>query len=409
MSELINNREQRQEILRGLIMELHDGKSVEEVKARFGELIKGISTREIGEMERNLVMNGLPVEEIQRLCDVHAAVFKGSIEDVHAIKKPQETPGHPLNTFLSENRAIERLVEERIRPNLEAFQANDSKNNLDILAEDFKLLWDIDKHYIRKENLVFPYMERYGITAPPKVMWGVDDEIRAMVKQTRKMIANYNHDKNDLVQKANEAVTKLVDMIFKEEAILFPMILDTFTEDDWALIAEESDQLGYSLFQPVTKWEPVRTDSEERNPEDDKIITDEGYIKFDTGIVNHEELTAIINTIPLDIAFVDKEGSVKFFSQGKERIFPRAKAIIGRKVQNCHPPTSVHIVEKVIENLRTGKKESEDFWIKRGDMFVLIRYLAVRNKNGEFLGTLEVTQNIKPLQELTGEKRLLDE
>lgn len=407
MSEYINNRQYRQKILKELIMELHEGKSVDEVKARFQELIKGVSTKEIGEMEKNLVMEGMPIEEIQRLCDVHAAVFKGSIEDIHAVRKPEETHGHPVHTFLIENRELEKLINERIKPDLEAFKANDSKNHLDILAEDFKELWNIDKHYSRKENLLFPYMERYGITAPPKVMWGVDDEIRASIKRVRSLIGNYRNNRDELAEKAEEAITKTLDMIFKEENILFPMVLDTLAEDEWKKIADESDDIGYCLIEPVTKWEPVKTDIKEKEEEKGDVPSNNGYITFDTGIMMPEEISAVFNTLPLDITFVDKDGAVKYFSQGKERIFPRTKAIIGRQVQNCHPPASMHIVEQVVENLKSGKKDSEDFWIKRGDLYVYIRYFAVRNQNNEYLGVLEVTQNIKPIQDITGEKRLV--
>ncbi|MGE5632088.1 MAG: DUF438 domain-containing protein [Caulobacteraceae bacterium] len=171
MSEIINNREFRQKILKEIIMELHGGKTVEEVKPRFEELIKGISATEITEMEQALIRDGMPAEEIQRLCDVHAAVFKGSIEDIHKPQKPEETPGHPIHTFKLENREIEKLINERIKPHLQEFGSSDSKENIYKLLEDINLLLDIDKHYSRKENLLFPYMEKYGITAPPKVMW----------------------------------------------------------------------------------------------------------------------------------------------------------------------------------------------------------------------------------------------
>ncbi len=124
--------------------------------------------------------------------------------------------------------------------------------------------------------------------------------------------------------------------------------------------------------------------------------------------INVNKISALLNTLPLDITFVDKDGVVKYFSNGSERIFARTKAVIGRKVQNCHPPASVHVVEEVVENLRSGKKDHEDFWIKMGLRYAYIRYFAVRDENGEFLGVLEVTQDIKPIQEITGEKRLVD-
>ncbi len=410
MSEFINNREYRKKVLKQLIKELHDGKTVDEVKPRFEELIKGVSVQEIAEIEQTLIKEGMPVEEIQRLCDVHAAVFKGSIEEIHRPQKPEEIPGHPIHTFKLENQEIQKLIDRRIKPHLDDFKDSDSAENVRNLADDFALLWEIDKHYLRKENLLFPFMEKYGITAPPKVMWGVDDEIRESIKEVRALLENYNGNKEQVVSKANEAIHKVEEMIFKEENILFPMVLDTLSEDEWIKIEQNSDEFGYSLTKPAGKWQPVRVDVEQKAQEQGEHPSGtREYVQFDTGILTPKEINAIFNTLPIDMTFVDKDGIVKYFSQGKERIFARPKTIIGRRVENCHPPASVHVVEKIVERLKSGKKDHEDFWIKMGDKFVYIRYFAVRDNHGEFLGIIEVTQDIKPIQEITGEKRLLDE
>ncbi|KUO71265.1 MAG: PAS domain S-box protein [Clostridia bacterium BRH_c25] len=408
MSEIINNREYRQKMLKDIIMELHAGKTVEEVKARFEELIKDISATEISEMEQALIMDGMPVEEIQRLCDVHAAVFKGSIEEIHKVQKPEETPGHPIHTFRLENRELEKHINEKLKPHLEEFKGADSKENIYKLLEDVNLLLDIDKHYSRKENLLFPYMEKYGITAPPKVMWGVDDEIRAAIKEVKAKLQNYNGEKEEIYTKADKAANRVVEMIFKEENILFPMVMETLSEDEWLIIEGESDEIGYCLVGPQGKWKPSRTDVEEKQKETGQTASD-GYLKFETGLLTAKEIGLIFNNLPLDITYVDKDGAVKYFSQGKERIFPRTKAIIGRQVHNCHPPASVHIVEKLVEDFKAGRKDSEGFWIKMGGMFVYIRYFAIRDEKGDYAGTLEVTQNIKPIQEISGEKRLVSE
>ena len=408
MSEIINNREYRQKVLKELIMELHAGKTVEEVKSRFEELIKGVSASEISEMEQALIMEGMPVEEIQRLCDVHAAVFKGSIEDIHKVQKPDETPGHPVHTFKLENRELEKLINERLKPHLAGFRASDNSENIYKLLEDINLLLDIDKHYSRKENLLFPYMEKYGITAPPKVMWGVDDEIRAAIKEIKGMLQDYKGEKEQVYTKADEAAGRVIEMIFKEENILFPMVLETLTEDEWMTIESESDEIGYCLTEPRGKWKPERTDVEEKQKETGQTAAD-GYLKFETGLLTAKEISLMFNSLPIDITFVDKDGAVKYFSQGKERIFPRTKAIIGRQVHNCHPPASVHIVEKLVEDFKTGKKDSESFWIKMGGRYVYIRYFAIRDDNGDYAGTMEVTQDIQPIQEISGEKRLVSD
>lgn len=428
MSEYINNREYRQKVLKELIMELHNGKTVDEVKERFEKLIEGVSAAEISMMENQLIREGLPVSEVQRLCDVHAAVFKGSIEEIHMPDNPAEIPGHPVHTFKMENRALERHMEKRIKPVLNELKQTDSPGLRKKLLEEYTKLYEVDKHYLRKENLLFPFLEKYGITAPPKVMWGVDDEIREDIKNVLAMLRDDESKAEVLVEKAEAAMGRVSEMIFKEENILFPMAMDTLNEDEWMKIARESSELGYCLYEPKKEWKPARVNVEEKTkmestkdseteakePDGDDRAwgTQEnggGYIAFETGVLSQRELEAMLNTLPVDITFVDKDGIVKYFSQGTERIFPRTKAVIGRTVTNCHPPASVHIVEKIVEDLKSGKKDHEDFWIKMKGMYVLIRYFAVRDRNGEFVGVLEFTQNIAPLKEIEGEKRLLSE
>lgn len=403
MSELINNREYRQEILKEVIRELHTGKTVNEVKAKFGKAIEGVSPSEISAMEQELVKEGLPIEEIQNLCDVHAAVFKGSIEEIH---HPEEVPGHPIHTLRQENDAIQEHILENINPKLEAFIKEDSPDNINSLIEDINLLWDIDKHYSRKENLIFPYLEKYNITAPPKVMWGVDDEIRALLKEIKLLLKDYRGNKDEVVEKIKHATKQIEEMIFKEESILFPMALETLTEDEWIEIYDESDEIGYAIISPDTEWKLKRVDVDRK--EKNNSLKD-GYVKFETGILSSEEINQIFNAIPGDMTFIDKDDIVKYFSQDENRIFPRTKAVIGRSVQNCHPPASVHVVEKLLADFKSGKKDSEDFWIKMGDLYVLIRYFAIRDENGEYLGTLEFTQDIAPIRAIEGEKRLLSD
>ncbi|HEX3048006.1 MAG TPA: DUF438 domain-containing protein [Bacillota bacterium] len=410
MSELINNREYRRKVIKELITELHQGKSAEEVKIKFAETFQGVSAAEISEAEQALIAEGMPIEEIQRLCDVHAAVFKGSIVEIHRAQNPEETPGHPVHIFKLENRALEKLIQEKIKPHLGAFQTDGPmrEENRRILLDDFFLMGQIDKHYARKENLVFPFMEKYGITAPPKVMWGVDDEIRAAIKETRNLLAQENSSQEEVTRQVNEVAAKVTEMIFKEENILFPMVLETFTEEEWVKIAEESGEIGYCLTQPQTLWKPVNVNMEQKAQAEGQKPSD-GYLRFETGILSLEEIGQMLNTLPVDVTFVDKDGTVKYFSQSKERIFPRPKTVIGRNVRNCHPPASVQIVEKILEDFQAGRKDHEDFWIKMGPRYVYIRYFAVRNEKGDFLGTVEVTQDIKPIQEISGEKRLLSD
>jgi len=408
MSELINNRDkiivdkEKQAKLKEVIMELHAGKSVEEVKEKFAGVIEGVSPLEISMMEVALVKDGLPIEEIQYLCDVHAEVFKGSLEEIH---HPEEVPGHPVYTLREENKALEELMDKDIKSSLDKFMEDDNEDNKFDLIEQVNLLWDIDKHYSRKENLIFPYLEKAGITAPPQVMWGVDDEIREKIKLAKDALVNYSGDKNDIKEKIESAITQIKDMLFKEESILFPMCLETLTEDEWIKVYEGSAEIGYTLIPPQKDWELKRVNVIKK--EEEKGITESGFIKFETGILSSKELNFMLNHIPGDFTFVDKDDVVKYFSQGKERIFARTKAIIGRKVENCHPPKSAHIVEKIVEDFKEGKKDSESFWLQLGEKFVLIQYFAVRDDKGQYLGTLEHSMDIAPIQKIEGEKRLM--
>lgn len=409
MSEMINNREYRQKVLKELIRQLHQGKSVEEVKPAFEKLIEGVSAKEITEMEQALIMEGMPVEQIQSLCDVHAAVFKGSIEEIHRPQKPEEIPGHPVHTFRLENRQLEKLIDEKIRPCTAAWKASGSAESKRALLEAVEELWEVDKHYLRKENLLFPYMEKYGITAPPKVMWGVDDEIRAAIREAKNLLSGGPENREQALEKVKEAADRVIEMIFKEENILFPMVLETLTADEWAVIAEVGGEFGYTLIAPPKGGYVSAGGEPERENGGARASSQDEQVHFDAGAMTPKELNAMLNILPIDITFVDKDGAVKYFNQSKERIFARPKTVIGRQVSNCHPPASVHIVEQIVADLKSGKKDHEDFWIKMGDKYVLIRYYAVRSETGEFLGVVEATQDIGPIQVITGEKRLVSE
>ncbi|MBY0024954.1 DUF438 domain-containing protein [Paenibacillus jamilae] len=421
MSELINNREhtaqeltERQRTLKEIIKELHAGKSVEEVKARFAEAVGGVSVAEISAMEHALMTEeGIPVSEVQRLCSVHTSIFKGSIEDIHRPSGPEEQPGHPVHTFKLENREIERLVNFKLALHAEQFQKEDSPKVIYKLLEDLSLLMDVDKHYSRKENLVFPYLERYGIFGPTKVMWGVDDGIRAAIKDAKKLLTEYNGDRDQIGKALAHIMSEVNEMIFKEENILLPMALSKLTEDEWLKIARESEEIGFCLTAPEREWIPERAEEPvealEQTEDTSTSGTPQGFVRFETGIVSVQQLELLLNHLPVDLTFIDENDVVRYFSHGKERIFARTKAVIGRTVQNCHPPQSVHVVEKLLEDFKAGRKDVEDFWIPIKDKFVYIRYFAVRDSEGRYLGTLEFTQNIAPIRALEGQKRILSE
>lgn len=420
MSEYLGTKQQRQEKLKKLIKKLHDGAGIEEVQDDFKKLTDSISPTEITELEQALVDEGMPISEIQRLCDVHASVFKGSIEDIHRgnANKSKFSEGHPVHTLKAENKAITQHLSGELLIALESYTENPNVSNKNALLSSVAKISQIEKHYSRKENLIFPIMEKYDITAPPQVMWGVDDEIRDTIKAVLAVLEDANPNPQSVKGSVNNLSSQIEEMIFKEEEIMIPMVLDIFTNEDWIAIEKSSSEIGYTMIQQPKRWKP------EKNLIDaikSKAILKSGAvntsmvavdsqtkIKFDAGSLTSEELNSILNTMPIDMTFVGSDNKVRYFTQGKERVFERPLTIIGRQVKHCHPPKSVHIVEGIIEELRSGKKDNEDFWLKLGDLFVYIRYFAVRNKKGKYLGVLEVSQNIKPITELEGEKRLAD-
>lgn len=409
MSEFINNREvnplnktERQQLLKDIIKELHDGKSVEDVKKRFQQAIDKISVNEISQMEQALMTEeGISVEEVQRLCSVHSAVFKGSIEEIHEGEALGTKPGHPIHTFLKENKVIDQFVNFSFSLHRDQFEREQSDTHIEKLISDLTKLLELDKHYSRKENLLFPYLEKAGIFGPTKVMWGVDDKIRLAIKEAKLALIEQSWKLDDLLQQLDFIIEEVTEMIFKEENILLPMALEKLTEDEWLKIEREGDVIGYTFIDQPQKWQPERVQTST-----DSFIK-EGIIQLETGILELNQLELMMNHLPIDITFIDENDVVRYFSHGKERIFHRTKTIIGRTVQNCHPPQSAHIVNALLDDFKSGKKENEDFWIKFRDKYVYIRYFAVRDKEGQYKGTVEFTQNILPIQDISGEKRLM--
>lgn len=399
MSELINNR---QEQLKTIIKQIHNGLPLEEAKIIFKEQFGTVTTEEITSMEHSLIEEGMDISEVQKLCDVHAAVFDGSISDIHKASDLTDIPGHPANVLKQENSRIQTLLHEEIKPYL----GQDDKTSRLMLQIGLERLSEINKHYARKENLLFPGLEKRGVTSIPKVMWGVDNEIRSAIKKLLSALLETNVMVSELSVLFEHTITRVEDMITKENNILLPLLVDTLSLYDWILADEGSDDIGYFLEEPKIRWSQS-PNSQSIDLDDEPELT--GDVTFDAGTLSQTEVNAILNTIPFDMTFIDKDGHVKYFTQGKERIFDRPKTILGRHVNMCHPPQSVHIVDAIVNSFKDGSKDHEDFWIDFHNMFVHIRYYAIRDKNNEYLGTLEVTQDIKPIRELEGEKRLMDQ
>jgi len=406
MSELINNSAERVKKLKSLLLKLHEGVSLEDTKSELSVLLGQVPYGEVVQAEQELIDEGLPASEIQKYCDLHSQALKDNIDLTYAKDVPD---GHPVHTFKMENRAIEKelaaLKNIFIKVKFNPATTNPEKELMNIRAI-FNNLMDIEKHYVKKENIIFSYLERYKITGPSTVMWGKNDEVRGLLKSSLKLASESNDVDAEVLQgfidmMFSPTADAISEMIDKEEKILFPMCLDRFTDIEWYEIKKQSDDVGFCLYAPTAEWVPDgMTSKEEKNISDDKI-------KLPTGSFSNEELEALLNTIPVDITFVDKDDKVKFFSHGGQRIFERSVAILGRQVQYCHPPSSVHIVEKIVNDFKSGAQDSAKFWINMKGMMVHIAYYAVRGKNGEYLGTVEVTQDIKEYKATEGERRLL--
>lgn len=405
MSELINNSRLRVNELKKLILDLHKGTSIEETKKKLIEKLGSVPYGEVVQAEEELIAEGLERDEILKFCDLHAEALKGNIDTTFAKQIPD---GHPVDIFIKENNEIKKVIDKLRHLFYENSKRNTNENSVDLLTqihEQFNLLMDIEKHYLRKENLLFPFLEKHNITGPPMVMWGKHDEIRTFLKSCFKLFEQKDEISsevlNGFVELIFEPTVKLIEeMIYKEEQILFPMCMDVLNEVEWHEISKQSSDIGFCIYSPEKIWRPEFQEEEDLNDNLDKI-------RFENGSLSRDELEAILNTIPVDLTFVDKDDKVKFFSHGGDRIFQRPKAVLGRQVQYCHPPSSVHIVNQILNDFKTGKQSVAKFWINFNGKYVHIAYYAVRNKNGEYLGTLEVTQDIREFKSLEGERRIL--
>ena len=382
-------QESRIETMKGIIKELHAGKDAESQQKKFHELIKDVAPWEIAQMEQRLISEGMPETEIKRLCDVHVKVFQEALEHKTV---PGLPAGHPVHTLMLENRACEGILCEI--QDVKDF-AQEKARLLDLLDR----LGQIDRHFLRKENQLFPILETRGITGPSKVMWALHDDIRGFIKDVRKRVTDGNME-----QVAVDALVKMVnDMIYKEEHILFPMALETLSEEEWAKVRKGEEEIGYAWITPVSSWKA----STETFPH--AVLADKvGSLNLDTGQLTPDQVNLMLTHLPIDISFVNENDEVAYYSASPDRIFPRSPGVIGRKVHNCHPPKSVAMVERILSEFKAGTKSSADFWIQMKGTFLLIRYFAVRDAEGKYRGCLEVSQDVTGIRKLEGQKRLLD-
>jgi PAS domain S-box-containing protein len=393
----------KKEMLKDLIKALHAGVSPDELKQRFKDVLKGAGPTDVAQIEEELVAEGMPREEIQRLCDLHLAVFRESLEGEQSLAPA----GHPIHILMQEHDVLLQSAEElkNIAQGMRA--ARDTTTEVERIRHVEEHLKDSESHYLREENVLFPFLEKHGITQPPAIMWMEHDKIRQMKKNIYQLVdARESMSPQDFAREMEEAASSLVEFLsshfYKENNVLFPTALKVIEQNEWRDIRRQFDELGYCCFTP----EPASLGGETTEARAAQPGT-EGVIPFETGSLSREEIEALFDTLPVDITFVDKEDIVRYFSKSKERIFARTEAVIGRKVQQCHPQKSIHVVNQILDDFKSGRRDVADFWINFEGRFIYIRYFPVRNRNGDYLGCLEVTQDITDTKSLKGEKRLL--
>jgi DUF438 domain-containing protein len=317
--------------------------------------------------------------------------------------------GHPVHTLMEEHHHVLNFAAKLVQNADDLKQVKDFATGAETLKitrhliEHFK---SSQSHYLREENVLFPYLEKHGIAGPPRAMWAEHDQVRAL----EKVIFTLWDERERiglpafaalLREKPQQLQQLLTSHFYKENNILFPMAMQTLTEDEWRAAAVEFDKIGYCCFTPASaRKETAKPDAKE------STSAGTGMIDLDTGSLKIEELKAMLNNLPAEITFVDRDDTFRYFNKVKDPAFPRSKAAIGLKVQNCHPQKSVHLVSKIIEDFRSGASDEVSFWINFKTKYIYIRYLAVRDSEGKYLGCMEVTQDIKDIQKITGEKRL---
>jgi uncharacterized protein len=393
----------RLEALHAIVKDLHAGKSVEEVKPRFEDLIADVEATEIAAMEQKLIEGGVPDSEVKRLCDVHVQVFADALEGHEAVTAPA---GHPMDSFQRENQALLQVTAS-LRKVAEAIgEPPDGaawERLKGALGDTVERLAEIDTHYLRKENQLFPFLEDHGVEGPSKVMWAIHDDIRALIKQARQTITG---DDAALAVSTCLALAKMADdMVTKEEQVLHPMAMDTLGDEEWTRIRAGEGDIGYAFIDGVPDWPAAAATGAASAAAG--AAAPAGLLDLNTGGLSLAELNLVLGALPIDFQYVDEHDRVRFYSEG-HRIFPRSPGVIGRKVQNCHPPASVHKVQQIIDAFRAGEKDDAEFWIEVQGKFLHIRYFALRDASGAYRGVVETVQDVTGIRALEGQRRLLD-
>jgi len=421
---------ERRALLKSYLERLSAGEDVEAVRADFTRTFEGVDASEIASAEQALIAGGVAVEKVQQLCDVHASLFDGAVSCSPAKGAPEAQPGHPVQVMRAENAEVTKAVAQA-RALVAAIRAladgSAHPEFASALESDIDLLSQVLPHYKRKEELLFPHLEAHDVTGPSKVMWGKDDEVRGFLKMARSLLRDAAASPTpgnlgSVADQVEDAAAGMESMVTKEENVLIPLALENLTATEWTQVAAESDEFGYSYIEEPPAWKAdalalaedrlnalavgkKKDATDSGATPDSPTVPEGGKVRLSTGEFTIDQLEAIFNTIPLDLTFVDADDKTRFFSHGDTRVFPRPKSCLGRDVYACHPPKSQAMVHQVFDDFRSGARDSYEFWIHLHGRFVYIRYFAVRDADGTYLGALETTQDITEISKLEGDNR----
>jgi len=396
MSEEMNI--ESREKLKSYLTRLGSGEDIESVRADFVKNFSDVDPSEIMKAEQELIKEGTPLNKVQKLCDIHSALFHGKTReekianaekaveaslrekkayaDKNAMAKSLEAiNGHPLNTLTKENEALTSLIKK--------YRETDDRSLLESISELYI-------HYAKKGDLIYPLLKvKYGISGPSDVMWTVDDEIRHEIKAILK-----DDDLSKNKERIEAVLKRMEEMIYKEQNILFPIAAVNFTEEEWEGIYRDAKDYGTCLGVTEEKWEDAENKNDASNtmvPSGDEIVLPGGHFKL-------EELRALLNTIPIEISFVDSEDMNRFFNEGP-KLFKRPQMAVDRSVYSCHPPKIEPMVRKIISEFKNGEKDEVAIWSEKNGIPVLVKYTAVRDNKGNYLGTAEFVQNMEIAKE----------
>ncbi len=363
-----------------------------ELYIKYKDDIENVKPQEAFEIFYSLIEDGVKPEEILVFLDKVINVFYKSLLN-YKWQKPENNVF--LMDLLNENEALVNKTDDiKI-----LMKEPDLKLKKYSLLPKVEELEQFNQHYLKKENILFPYLEKkmdkfQGLS----IMWELHDVVRNQTKNALRVINDVSSSEHELNKVVADLFFGILGVKKKEELILFPSACEVLTEEDWLEMYRQSLEYGFPFI--------VKSGVEIINREEKRTLYD-GVIKTETGTLNFEEVLMLFNNLPVDMTFVDENNKVRFFTRPKDRIFPRSPAVIGRNVSNCHPPASVHIVEEIVESFRSGKEDTAKFWLDIKEKSILIQYFALRDDKGIYKGVLEVSQDITEIKTLSGERRLL--